>query len=519
MQKYEVLIDGSGFGNPFPIAVAMDMPIAVLMPELVRTLHLPEKDLFGKPLVYVLRHATSGRILPNNQSLRAAGILPGMHLTLDSSITENVPVPPVPLASTELEPAQAALVTPLASTVTVLSSPSSPFQLNKDLHASDTLSDAASFATFPATEDVQALSTKKQGEVSRRTFLLSFGALCGIGGIGLAYAAYRSLLPVGTALPVHTAPAPTTRPVVQRAVVARARLTFTKHAQFVRTVVWSPDGTLLASGAEDAHVFLWNQNGVVQHDLQLPGGVHGLAMSPDGTHLATGANTQVAFWDTHTGRRVAHSNHRHTQAVNGVAWATQNAQQIVSVGADERAIVWEPQHYQAQLTYKRQATPLTAVSWSPDGQTVATSSQDGMVHVWKAATGQDNHGFYQDSQFATRALAFAPGGMQLATGSDDGIVRLWNGLRCINDGMQCMDAPQRLQISKAAIRALSWSPDARFLAVGTNDGRLVLLQTTLQMKQVFAQNLGEIVRSIVWSPDGKQLATGSGSKVTLWDIM
>src|SRR6266705_4571567 len=104
--------------------------------------------------------------------------------------------------------------------------------------------------------------------------------------------------------------------------------------------------------------------------------------------------------------------------------------QLVSVGLDMRAIVWDTVNYRAQTIFTRHTAPIDAVTWAADGQTIASSSQGGLIRVWSAANAREVHGFYQDGTTAMRVVAFAPSGMQLAAGGDDGIVRLWNGLNC-----------------------------------------------------------------------------------------
>lgn len=502
MQKSEILIEEDTFGAARPVIVAMDVPVSMLLPKLVVVLKLPLYDLFGKPLVYTLRHASSGRILAPEKTLTASGILPGMRLMLDSLTTEGMPVPIAPIAS-QLK--SKPLLDPL-------------------LHTSETLADDSLFPSLGRNHPVSGPETgsiKKPGKVSRRVFLTAFGTLCGVGGIGVGYAAYRSLLRLPSVQKntiTHIAPHTPLPPAVHNTTL-KARLTFTKHQQIVRNVSWAPTENLLASCSDDTHVFIWDMQGNVQRDIQHPAAVTALAWSPDSTRLVTGANTQVAFWDVANGNRLARSTHRHTKKVNGLAWAAQNGMRVVSVGDDKRAVIWDGQQYNALLTYLGHTAAIEVVSWSADGKTVATASQGGAIRIWNAAQGQDIHGYYLDAPKPMRSLAFAPDGVRLAVGGDDGIVRIWHALVCTNNGQICRDVPQRLHLSQFPIRSVSWSPDARFLAVGTHDGTLTLFQVNQGMKQIFQQKLANTVHSITWAPTSKQLATATGNQVILWDVI
>jgi WD40 repeat protein len=121
------------------------------------------------------------------------------------------------------------------------------------------------------------------------------------------------------------------------------------------------------------------------------------------------------------------------------------------------------------------------------------------------------------------AAAFAPTGMLLAIGGNDGKVRLWNGLVCQQQGngqfgLQCMDTPQRLSVSKNAVRSLAWSPDGRLLAVGTQDGILSVWDVAKNQKPLLTMSLKTIVHGLSWSPDGKYLASAAGNVVTIWAL-
>jgi WD40 repeat protein len=305
----------------------------------------------------------------------------------------------------------------------------------------------------------------------------------------------------------------------------KLQTTFTQHQQLVRSVAWSPDGTMLASGADDSQVFIWGTNGVVHANIPHPAAVQSLAWSPDAGRLVTGSGVQLAFFNTQTGKLLARSIHAHTQMITCVAWATQGGMRVISAGNDNHAIVWNTTTYKLQLVYKLHTAAINAVAWSADGQTVATSSQGGFVRVWDANSGVDVHDHYQDTTLPLRALAFSPTGTLLAAGADDGVVRIWNnGLICQNPQGQgvnaiCGDAPLRVRASNSAVRTLAWSHDSRFLAVGTNDGTLSIWDPMNPQMPLVKMQQKLTVHSVSWSPDNKFLAVASGNTVTTWMVV
>ncbi|HAA73481.1 MAG TPA: protein kinase, partial [Planctomycetaceae bacterium] len=73
------------------------------------------------------------------------------------------------------------------------------------------------------------------------------------------------------------------------------------HGPFVNSVVFSPDGTRLASGGNDTNVRVWDA-ATGQQLLTFKGhakSVYSVSFSPDGTRLASASWDQtVKVWDT-----------------------------------------------------------------------------------------------------------------------------------------------------------------------------------------------------------------------------
>jgi WD40 repeat protein len=507
MQKLEIFIEENATGVVRPVAVAADTPVSVLVPALVEEMELPRTDLFGQPLTYMLWPAAGGAALPGNTTLAACGVRSGARLALDVLAVEDT-----------------------------ISASAYRGPRTDSLHSSPTIADAAACAA-PGIADTSAhlpVVTPARGKTSRRAFLLLAGAALGASGVGVGLAAYHvwqsgwlnSIIQNATPQVAQqamsrrqTAPTNSTLPTI-----AKSLFSFMQHQQIVRTVSWSPDGMLLASGADDAHLFIWSTNGNIHLDIPHPASVQALAWAPDGQRIVSGSGHQVAFFNVQTGQILARSTHRHAGAVTSLAWTPHNAMQVVSGATDRLAIVWNTTDYLPRTIFTRHTAAIESVSWSADGQDVASSSLGGVVRVWNAASGMELHGLYYDGGISLRALAFAPAGTQLAVGGDDGSVRLWNGLTCGQQtfgafGNQCMDAPQLLPAAQHALRSLAWSPDARFLAVGAANGTLSLWYPVRGGQPLFTVQMGASVHSIAWSPQGDRLAAASGNTVTIFGIM
>jgi hypothetical protein len=485
--------------------VVATAPVSSLVPAIVEELKLPQTDLFGNKLVYILRYHSGGPVLPENKSLKASGVDPGAKLTLDSYVMDG-------------------------SVATLYQS--EPARAQPTFYSSQTMTDVESFPMFG--KDTSASfpvvgQRRRSHRWTRRAFLVISGAALGAGSIGLGYAAYRSLVTnstlMTTTMHAPAKPVQTQQVVTQKVIPTNATsvLVFSQHQQPVLSVTWSPDGKLLASGASDAQVLIWDLNGTVQVRKAQAGVVRSVAWSPDGQQLAVGAANQVQFLTPLNGALLAQPAQIHTDAVTTLAWSHRQPELLVSGGLDKKAVVWNTTSYTPQTIFTGHTAAIESATWASDNTTIATSSLGGVVRVWNAENSREVHGFFLDAQLPMRAVSFASTGGLLAVGGDDGIVRLWNGLVCQSQnqsgfGTQCVDVPQRLQAHHGHVRTLAWSPDARFLATGGDDGIFALWYPAQSQTPLLKIAHNAPLLALAWSADNIHIATASGNNVTIWRL-
>lgn len=518
---FKVYIEESAFTDPQPMEVSPDAPVSKLVPALIDELQLPRTDLFGNRLVYYLRHTEDGRVLPEHFSLRTAGVGQEDCLALESYVAEGV---------------------------SMLATPSKQVAgQNPSFYADQTIADVSSFANVgdsarsaPSTQQAfspgaRPLVTPVRGRRwTRRTLLMMGGATLGVAGIGLAYAGLHAFSGNPGAFPTQTrATAPVQATASRKATTsaqafiptrATAQLVFKQHQQLVRTVAWSSNGAMLASGASDRQLLTWNPNGQVQLNIKQDSTVHAVAWSPGNHHLAVAVGTHVLFYNAQSGKVEADAMHTHHGTVMALAWSPQQPQYLVSAGLDRLAVIWNTQTFQPQTIFRQHTSEILSAGWAPDGQTVGSCSLGGVIRVWNGANGQQVHGFYLDRAVAMNALAFEPGGTMLAVGGMDGVLRLWqSGLTCQlmgngNAQGQCLDKPMHLMGHTQAIRALGWSPDGRLLASAGDDNTVLIWNPAQSQKPLLKIQQDTNILALSWSPDGKQIATAAGNVVTLWAL-
>ncbi|MBF2006137.1 MAG: PD40 domain-containing protein [Chlorogloeopsis fritschii C42_A2020_084] len=152
---------------------------------------------------------------------------------------------------------------------------------------------------------------------------------------------------------------------------------------------------------------------------------------------------------------------------------------------------------------------ITAMTWSPDGTTLAVSSAAGEVALLAVETQELT--FVQSScGLSIDCLSFSKDGQFLAAGGQDGQVKIW-GL--VEEKPELVTA---LNNAPAWVDRMAWSPTQNQLAFSL--GRNV---------QVWDADIGDIatnlnfdnssVLDITWHPDGQRLTVGGYQEVKIWN--
>jgi WD40 repeat protein len=190
------------------------------------------------------------------------------------------------------------------------------------------------------------------------------------------------------------------------------------HAEYVTSVVFSPDGKSLASGSVDMTVRLWPVAGGGRVLLGHTGTVIALEFAPDGSMLALGSDDQtIRLWDTSTGEETGVLR-GHTRPVVFVSFLPKG-DRLISVSEDQTARIWDVTTSKQLLEFKCDGSPAV----SPDGDTFACA--DGQfITLWNTETGKEFLKIAKRSP-GTGALAFSPDGKTLVSLSDLSI-DLWD---------------------------------------------------------------------------------------------
>jgi WD40 repeat protein len=200
----------------------------------------------------------------------------------------------------------------------------------------------------------------------------------------------------------------------------------TGHQGWVRSLAFSPDGNTLASISDDDTLRIWSvADGtpiqVIREGLK---GVRTVAISPDGILLAAGMmNGEIRLWRIDDGSP-AGILFGHTDWVRALAFSPDGSL-LASGGFDKTVRLWSVGDKALLHTLQGHSASVLSVAFSPDGKTIASGSVDQTVRIWQVSTGKLSSILTGPKDFVF-SLAYSHDGKQLAVGSEDNSVRVWD---------------------------------------------------------------------------------------------
>ncbi len=276
----------------------------------------------------------------------------------------------------------------------------------------------------------------------------------------------------------------------------------TGHADAVRSVVFSPDGKLLATASIDKTVKIWDAE-TGQEIRTLSGHtdwVNAAAFSPDGKFIASASRDKtVKIWNVESGEPIK-TLAGHSDWITSVAFSP-DGKLLTSASKDATIKIWNVGNGEAVKTLTGHGAPIWSICFSPDGKIIASASDDKTARLWDAATGRETKilSGHADGLFA---VAFSPDGKTIATASQDKTIKLWDAA----SGREL----KTLTGHGESVMSVAFAPDGKTLISGALDANIKLWNAANgQIIKTYAGGNYSMVLTVAFSPDGKKIVAGT----------
>jgi WD40 repeat protein/tetratricopeptide (TPR) repeat protein len=294
----------------------------------------------------------------------------------------------------------------------------------------------------------------------------------------------------------------------------------TKHrGEFPLT--FSPDGRRMAEVAKGGEVAILDTATLQkQITFAIPPEYEILSFSPDGARLAAsprGKDFPVTVWDTTTGQRLGACD-GNPGLVGPMAWSADGALlALAEAGGEQPKVrVWEVGAARERCTLDGVRPAANGKSWvgslafSPDGRTLATGWSDGAVELAGLTSGT-TRATLRGHQSRVLCLSFDREGKRLATGDVSQTIKVWD----VSDGTELLS----LKGHRRWVTHLCFSPDGRRLASAGDDlsVRVWDLATGQEVRRLVHQTAGDTQGWLAFTADGTRLLCEGQHLSGEWD--
>ncbi|MBW4520855.1 MAG: hypothetical protein KME16_14275 [Scytolyngbya sp. HA4215-MV1] len=311
------------------------------------------------------------------------------------------------------------------------------------------------------------------------------------------------------------------------------------HQSPVISVRFSPDGKQIVSGGDvgtnadnfarsSGKVILWTGDGQVIRTFSVEGGVANVQFSPDGQTIAAAVNPlnaadtsgQVLRWKQDGTKLGIFPAQGEVTSLsfnpNGQTIALAENPSSTQIAANDRVPV---RQFSGQIslwnlsgqklkTFAAHDDRITSISYSPDGQLIASGSWDNTVKLW-TADGKVVRTLKGHTGQVTN-VRFSPDGKTIASTSYDTTIKLWN-----LDGKEL----QTLKGHTSTVTSVDFSQDGKKLISASSDGNIKLWDPTKGAVLASLKRNNSTVNSVVFSPDGTIVASANADQtIVLWNF-
>lgn len=290
-----------------------------------------------------------------------------------------------------------------------------------------------------------------------------------------------------------------------------AVLTLFGHRSSVRSIAYSPNGSIIATASYDNTVRIWDANtgAFLQSLTGHTSDIRCVTFSPDGSRIATASLDSTAkIWDVNMGT-LLRTLTGHKDGVWSIAFSP-DGNRIATASADKTAKIWDANSGALLRTLTGHTNWVVGIAFSPDGSKIATASADNNAKIWDGSIGsllRTLTGHMND----VWGITFSPDGSRIATASDDTTAKIWDA----NTGALLRTLKGHIY----GLWSVAYSPNGSRIATASSDNTAKIWDANTGSLLRTLTGHTDWVHSVMFSPDGSRIATASHDNTAkIWDV-
>lgn len=251
------------------------------------------------------------------------------------------------------------------------------------------------------------------------------------------------------------------------------------HPSELQCLAFIHNQSKLVSACEDDITRIWDiQTGLLL--TTLPGSK--LACSSDGFHLATMSHDALALWTTSGWDKLWEAPLPKRTKYKTLVFSPDN--KLLSAGYPDGSVwIWDASTGKTVRNFKSSTNSIWSLSFDPTSKSLAVADGNGEIHIHNANNGKLILTMLGRHSAGPKGVAYTPPGTRLISSAQDGKVKLWDAFT--GEELYTMHGHSK------AIDSMALHPSGAWLATGDRDGTIRLWNLTpAGNREVLTRSLG-----------------------------
>jgi FOG: WD40 repeat len=252
------------------------------------------------------------------------------------------------------------------------------------------------------------------------------------------------------------------------------KVTLKGHTSAVNYACFSPNGLYALTASKDSTVGLWNvkTGKFIKTLVQHADNINCAIFSTDGKKVITSSEdgSSVVYDFISNASQIVHSDKDHS-----VEYAEFNYDgTMIAIITNDAVYIKDAKTLKlinvlnSTSDYNGHKKLITSASFSPDGQTIATSSYDHTIKLWNIISGKVIHNYIGHLN-NVMDVVFSPDGHYVLSTSTDDEARIWNVDVRKPHNIDCGDM--------GTLRSTTYSPNGQYIAAISYEGKARIWET------------------------------------------